>query len=640
MNRIAHILTLIVVFCLCFEGFSQEMPRKIKALGLDITLDNEARYIIAKEIDNLSYNRKYLDAMLVKMALYLPLIERELAAEEVPDEFKFLCVQESALNAEAISSSNAVGFWQFKHDTGAEVGLAINSQVDERKHIVASTRGAAIYLTRNNLIMKNWLATLLSHRLGLNGAKAVIPQEWYDASAINVKGQDDWYILRFLAYQYVLAREYNMFQKTENVLYEYKLGRGKPLKQIAADLNVPFEELKAYNPWLLSADIPNDKDYSLLVLTQKQKTDNFDTKVAQRKATTAPVASENFDNGFPELKLVTENAKEGQALLYEINGKKGVMAIAGDTPAIIANRADISLRRFLKFNDLEDDKIPIIAGKVYYLKKKDKKAKVVYHVVKDGETLWDISQTYGIRLEYLMEKNRIETVQRLQKGRLMWLMETRPENTSVEYVLPPQRTTPEKEKPKKNEPIILTHEIKTPKEEPTKPVIKDTITTTVFEPKFPKEVEPLLEMKKGVVSTNKSSASITHTVEHGETFFSIATKYGLNVAELREINGMGNNEGLISGQTLKVSRDNSDLSASASTEKPQRTIIDHEEKLTPAPETKPKQSNLQVTYYVVKTGETAFRVSIINGVSVDDLARWNNLKNYNVFVGQRLVIKK
>lgn len=45
-------------------------------------------------------------------------------------------------------------------------------------------------------------------------------------------------------------------------------------------------------------------------------------------------------------------------------------------------------------------------------------------------------------------------------------------------------------------------------------------------------------------------------------------------------------------------------------------------------------------YHVVQPGQTVYRVALINKVSIPDLMRWNNLTNYNIEVGQRLLIRK
>ena len=62
-------------------------------------------------------NRKYLLLILDRVSIYFPIIEKILKEENIPDDFKYLSIQESSLISDAESSSNAVGFWQFKSET-------------------------------------------------------------------------------------------------------------------------------------------------------------------------------------------------------------------------------------------------------------------------------------------------------------------------------------------------------------------------------------------------------------------------------------------------------------------------------------------------------------------------------------------
>jgi hypothetical protein len=70
---------------------------------------------------------------------YFPNISERLKANGVPDDFKYLCVAESNLLPNAISSANAVSFWQFLSGTGSGFGLKVNSEVDERYNLEKAT---------------------------------------------------------------------------------------------------------------------------------------------------------------------------------------------------------------------------------------------------------------------------------------------------------------------------------------------------------------------------------------------------------------------------------------------------------------------------------------------------------------------
>ena len=78
----------------------------------------------------------------IKMAAkYFPTIERILAEEGVPDDFKYLAVAESNLR-NVSSGAEAKGFWQFRKKTGKEWNLEINNEIDERYHLEKSTQAS------------------------------------------------------------------------------------------------------------------------------------------------------------------------------------------------------------------------------------------------------------------------------------------------------------------------------------------------------------------------------------------------------------------------------------------------------------------------------------------------------------------
>ena len=568
--------------------------------SVNVKIDGDARSIIAKEIDNLNANQKYLNTLVTKMNLYFPIIERILAEEGVPDEFKYLCVQESAFNPEAVSTSNAVGYWQFKRETAQEVGMRVDGVVDERKHIAAATKGAAIYLSRSNLILKNWVSTLLSYRMGLGAVRRMADNDWAYKNEITVNSTTDWYVLRFLAYRYFMEKQYNQAKNivSPTYLFEYNNSRGKNLVDIAQELDVPLSDVVVNNAWLRSSSVPDDRDYTVYLPVTNQQYLDLKIKNNQKKLSEEQILV-NQDIGFPILVKLTTLSTQNEPVFYEINGKKGILAKQGDTPESIAERAGINLKRFLRFNDL-DENDRIIPNEVYYLKKKDRRAVVAYHTVLGYETLWKISQMYGMQLEDLMTKNRIAQVQRLQKGRLLWLIETRPEGQSVEYVKSPEdkkntlpnnipTSTPTTRQPISmpvRKPVIVPQntqpeitvfetklnqnvEIASTKPVITKPISAPTSVTNTISPPTTPTIIPSTQPSNKPISTTVYSPPVTtstsleigklsnkmvknHTVEPKQTFFSIARMYNMSVDELYNLNDLYSSSSLRIGQSLKV----------------------------------------------------------------------------------------
>lgn len=96
-----------------------------------------------------------------------------------------------------------------------------------------------------------------------------------------------------------------------------------------------------------------------------------------------------------------------------------VIARKGDTFSSLAKELDISARKLAKYNEKsKNDKLEY--GDIVYLKKKRKKStkqyKYIPHTVKVNESMYSISQKYGIRLKELYKKNGLDLNYQIQVG--------------------------------------------------------------------------------------------------------------------------------------------------------------------------------------------------------------------------------
>lgn len=89
-------------------------------------------------------------------------------------------------------------------------------------------------------------------------------------------------------------------------------------------------------------------------------------------------------------------------------GLKYVICYKDDDLSVIAKEFGISKRKLRKWNDLTKKSV-LKEGNIIYLQKKHKKADKGYaqHVVRGGESLWSISQLYGVRVTSLMKRNKL-----------------------------------------------------------------------------------------------------------------------------------------------------------------------------------------------------------------------------------------
>lgn len=110
----------------------------------------------------------------------------------------------------------------------------------------------------------------------------------------------------------------------------------------------------------------------------------------------------------------TDQPSNAQGLLHPIhlfNDNYYLYAREGDTFKGIGKEVGISWKKLAKYNERDKNDI-LHKGDIIYLKKKRKKAPKQYkkrpHIVQAGESMYGISQKYGIRLKNLYKMNGLD----------------------------------------------------------------------------------------------------------------------------------------------------------------------------------------------------------------------------------------
>ena len=118
----------------------------------------------------------------------------------------------------------------------------------------------------------------------------------------------------------------------------------------------------------------------------------------------------------PDNYRVTINAHNGYNV-YQTNGVHYVLAKEGDTFENIGQKFRISARNLRKFNDVSKNAQPV-ANEVIYIGRKKKRwdGNVLLHTVREGETLWSLGQSYGIRTKSLARLNKLKEGDALTPG--------------------------------------------------------------------------------------------------------------------------------------------------------------------------------------------------------------------------------
>ncbi len=602
------------IFFLLFTlvAFSQvpQVPDRMDFAGMKLKFTESAKRSIQKDVDQLRKSPRYFEEKAERARIYFPIIERVFEEENVPDEFKFLVLQESGLISDAVSSANAVGFWQLKDFTAMELGIRVDRNIDERKNIVASSYAAARYFKKANQTFDNWLYSLQSYQMGIGGATRALDESNYGKRNLTIDNDTYWYVKKFLAY--LIAYRDVVENPPTTPITEFIYGNGKTLSEISKETGFAEENLKEYNKWLLKSKVPDDKPYTVILPGFYESSK---IELAKNSVEIKAIKNPNLSSQALIFPKIHHNKFKDHKYIIGVNGLPGIIASATDNAQTLAMKGEISRRKFNLYNDLSANQ-SISAGQVYYFKKKKSKAGTHYHTLQENENLWSISQKYGIRLDKLVAKNRIASNEKLQTGRVLWLRYIRPDEVPIEYshiekkspgvdedashIIEASLENKKENKSIKSPPPEVTTKEEIVVKQETKPVL-DT---------YPKENENVSidesEDDAEVIYPYVGKTKKIHTVKKGETYYSISKLYDIPVPALIQWNKLSVNDKIYIGQYLVYYLDD----------------------------------NSAFIIHKVLPGETLYKIARQYNVSVDNLLLWNNKLDYHLKIGESIKVSK
>lgn len=257
------------------NAYAVKIPESVTFAGEAVPVDDpEVRERLDRELTVNAYWQSSTIILLKRANRWLPTIEKILKEENVPDDFKYLCMAESSLD-NVVSPAGASGFWQFMKVTGIQYGLLINSEVDERYQLEKATRAACKYLRDAKEKSGSWTAAAASYNMGLAGVNK--QQNLQGETAyynLLLNTETSRYVQRIVALKIIHQhqKDYGFYLSEEDVYPEYKY----TIKQVSGSVswvsfakenNTSYKLLRIYNPWI--------RDYNLV---NKEKR-TFDVKI-------------------------------------------------------------------------------------------------------------------------------------------------------------------------------------------------------------------------------------------------------------------------------------------------------------------------------------------------------------------------
>ena len=145
---------------------------------------------------------------------FFPIIDPILEKYDIPDDFRYIPLAESALQPKAVSRAGAAGYWQLMPGTARALGLKVGGRIDERFNVLKATEAACKYLRALYTQLGSWSLVAAAYNAGPGYMKNQLKREdQRDYYRMNLPRETRYYLYRVLLYKEVMSRpdDYSSF---------------------------------------------------------------------------------------------------------------------------------------------------------------------------------------------------------------------------------------------------------------------------------------------------------------------------------------------------------------------------------------------------------------------------------------------
>jgi membrane-bound lytic murein transglycosylase D len=379
------------------------------AIREDFVLDHEANHPrVRAELNKLRRYPKHLESLQGYLALYLPYVYAQVSARGMPAEIALLPIIESGMNPGAEIRSGPAGLWQLIPATGDRMKLPRDAWFDGRRDPVMSTRAALDYLDYLHNEFGDWRLAIVSYNTGEGTITRAIAGR---------KAPISFWSLRLPHHGMVFVPK--LLALAELVAHPDRYGvRLPPLRTGPTFVTVPtggqVEVATAAGALGLAPDLL------------------FRLNPGLNRVATPP-------NGPHQLNVplhAGDTAREWLATLdYPAQPRWGHAIVRrGENLGILARRHGTDVATLKRINGLPDDRLRagqelLVPGSIARVRGHDASDAVMAaaprgqvtgrrdaHVVRSGDTLWEIARAYRVPVNRLLSANGLRAADTLQIG--------------------------------------------------------------------------------------------------------------------------------------------------------------------------------------------------------------------------------
>ena len=381
---------------------SNIIKTRLKILNEKSPIDLVYNKAVENSINSyLGKNKKLISRMLGLAPQYFPMFESSLDKYNIPLEFKYLAIVESALNPRARSPSGAKGLWQFMYLTGKQYNLNVTSYLDERQDPYKSTEAACQYFAKLYEMFGDWNLVLAAYNGGPGYlSRTMAKTGLYDYWQLRpyLRRETRGYVPAFIAVNYAMnyyqehGIEIALPQNFINEIDTITLKNQIEFSVLSELICVSKESISQLNPSITKGIFPKNTNITLPSAVMMDFVINEHAIYA-------------FVRAVEQKEILIDETR----FVYVVK--------QGDYLGKIAQQNGVPINDIRKWNKLKNDKLSVGKKLVLFIKDDfkttaQKKVENPIYIVKQGDTLWDIANKFdGISVSELMKHNNLNSNQ-------------------------------------------------------------------------------------------------------------------------------------------------------------------------------------------------------------------------------------
>ena len=391
---------------------------------------------VKAQLDWYIRHRGYLTRVMERARPVLPFVLDELERRQLPGELALLPIVESAYQTFAYSHGRASGMWQIIPSTGRFLGLKQNWWYDGRRDIIDSTRAAAKYL--DDLARQfngDWELALASYNAGPGRIRSAIrynkkkgrPTDFWSLTRFRAETRD--YVPKLFALKELFENpeEYELELLPIGTQPNYELVEldDQIDLALAADLaGITINKLYQLNPALNRWATPPEGPHRLLL--PETRADQFRVNLAEVPKTKRINWVRHKIKSGETLSQISEKYSSTVRLIKQVNNIRGSNIRAGKY--LMIPTATRSLRSYTLSE----------SSRLAKIQNTTRSGDKIEHIVRPGQSLWEISRTYGVSTRALARWNGMAPIDTLRVGQklVIWSKSAAPTAVAAQQVAP------------------------------------------------------------------------------------------------------------------------------------------------------------------------------------------------------------